>query len=54
MQPVEELSKTEKRAFAQRAKQRYKARCQRLANQAIEKAERLKKQKAALKIKVNL
>jgi electron transport complex protein RnfB len=48
MQPVEELSKTEKRGFAQHAKQRYEARCTRQVREAIDKAERLKKQKAAL------
>jgi electron transport complex protein RnfB len=51
MQPVDELSKTEKRAFAQYAKRRYDARCHRKEQEVLEKAERLKKQKAALKIK---
>jgi electron transport complex protein RnfB len=47
-QPVEELSKKEKRVSAQHAKQRYEARCIRQAQEAIEKTDRLKKQKAAL------
>ncbi len=51
MQPVDELSKTEKRAFAQHARQRYEARNVRKQQEAIEKAERLQKQKAALKMK---
>jgi electron transport complex protein RnfB len=49
MQPVAEHSKTEKYDFAQHAKQRYEARNQRKEQEALEKAERLKKQKAALK-----
>jgi electron transport complex protein RnfB len=48
MQPVAELSKAEKRDFAQHAKQRYEARCLRIQQEENEKAERLKKQKAAL------
>lgn len=48
MQPVEELSAAEKRIFAQHAKQRYEARCNRKAQEKRDKAERLKKQKAAL------
>jgi Na+-translocating ferredoxin:NAD+ oxidoreductase subunit B len=53
MQPLPEqtISKAEKLAKAQHAKQRYEARCQRKEQEAIEKAERLKQQKAALKLR---
>jgi electron transport complex protein RnfB len=46
--PNQAISKTEKHALAQHAKQRYDARCTRQAQEAMEKAERAKKQKAAL------
>jgi electron transport complex protein RnfB len=50
MQPVanQTPSKAEKTAQAQHAKQRYEARCTRKQQEDIDKAERLKKQKAAL------
>lgn len=49
--PEQEISKAEKFAKAQLAKQRYEAQLSRKAQEAIEKAERMKKQKAALKMK---
>ncbi|MSP27260.1 MAG: RnfABCDGE type electron transport complex subunit B [Methylococcales bacterium] len=51
MQPVEELSSTEKRVAAQYAQQRYEARCARKAQEDFDKAERQKKQRLALKMK---
>lgn len=57
MQPAlnQTLSKAEKYTFAQHAKQRYEARCQRKVQEDNEKTERLKKQKAALlKMKAGL
>lgn len=51
MQPVEELSITEKRIAAQHAQQRYEARCIRKAQEDFDKAERQKKQRLALKMK---
>jgi len=51
MQPVEELSITEKRIAAQHAQQRYETRCQRKAQEDFDKAERQKKQRLALKMK---
>ena len=55
MQPVLEqtLSQAEKFTQAQHAKQRYEARCQRQKQAAIAKAERMKQQKAALKMKLS-
>jgi electron transport complex protein RnfB len=53
--PNQDLSKAEKFTQAQHAKQRYEARCNRKSQEDIEKAERLKKQKAALlKMKASL
>lgn len=53
--PNQDLSKAEKFTQAQHAQQRYEARCNRKAQEDIEKAERLKKQKAALlKMKAGL
>ena len=46
--PNQDISKVEKLAHAQHAKQRYDARCTRQTQEAMEKAERVKKQKAAL------
>jgi Na+-translocating ferredoxin:NAD+ oxidoreductase subunit B len=46
--PNQDITKAEKHTFAQYAKQRYEARCERKAREDYEKAERLKKQKAAL------
>lgn len=46
--PDQDIAKVEKRAFAQHAKQRYEARLARKAQEDLAKAERLKKQKAAL------
>jgi Na+-translocating ferredoxin:NAD+ oxidoreductase subunit B len=46
--PNQDISKAEKHAAAQHAKQRYEARCIRKVQEDYEKAERLKKQKAAL------
>jgi electron transport complex protein RnfB len=46
--PNQYISKAEKYAFAQHAKQRYEARCARKVQEDFDKAERLKKQKAAL------
>jgi Na+-translocating ferredoxin:NAD+ oxidoreductase subunit B len=51
MQPVEQLSITEKRVAAQHAQQRYEARCARKAQEDFDKAERQKKQRLALKMK---
>jgi electron transport complex protein RnfB len=53
MQPLanQEISKAEKLAKALDAKQRYEAQLARKELEAIEKAERLKRQKAALKMK---
>ena len=52
MQPLaeQEISKTEKFAKAQHARQRYEAKLVRKEQEAVEKAERLKRQKAALKM----
>ncbi|OYV15722.1 MAG: electron transport complex protein RnfB [Methylococcaceae bacterium NSP1-2] len=53
--PNQDISKAEKFTQAQHAKQRYDARCNRKAQEDNEKAERLKKQKAALlKMKASL
>jgi len=53
MQPIvnQEISRAEKLAKALHAKQRYEAQLARKEQEAIEKAERLKRQKAALKMK---
>jgi electron transport complex protein RnfB len=51
MQPVEELSITEKHIAAHHAQQRYEARCKRKAQEDFDKAERQKKQRLALKMK---
>lgn len=47
----QEISRAEKFAKARHARQRYQAQLTRKAQEAVEKAERLKKQKAALKMK---
>ena len=53
MQPLanQEISRAEKLAKARHAKRRYEAQLSRKEQEATEKAERLKKQKAALKLK---
>lgn len=53
MQPLpnQEISKTEKLAQAQHAKQRYEARCTRQQQEELVKIERQKQQKAAFKLK---
>jgi Na+-translocating ferredoxin:NAD+ oxidoreductase subunit B len=53
--PNQDITKAEKHALAQHAKQRYEARCERKAQEEHEKTKRLKKQKAALlKMKAGL